>query len=124
MQQLKEALDEDDAILVATVYGVTAEGNGEHANILNRLNSQQVLADDARLEKIRKKLLTVRNQRNRPARDDKILADWNGLAIEAICAAAFPHHTPRRVEALPMADRCKVRRQQLICVKKASVRYR
>jgi uncharacterized protein YyaL (SSP411 family) len=66
MQQLKEALDEDDAILVATVYGVTAEGNGEHANILNRLNSQQVLADDARLEKIRKKLLTVRNQRNRP----------------------------------------------------------
>jgi uncharacterized protein YyaL (SSP411 family) len=39
------------------------------------------------LEVIRKKLLKQRNQRTRPAKDDKILTDWNGLMVAALAQA-------------------------------------
>lgn len=40
------------------------------------------------LESARKKLFAVRSKRPRPHRDDKILADWNGLMIAAFAGAA------------------------------------
>jgi uncharacterized protein YyaL (SSP411 family) len=41
-----------------------------------------------RLESLKKKLLRHREKRERPLRDDKILADWNGLMIAALAKAA------------------------------------
>jgi hypothetical protein len=41
-----------------------------------------------RLEKIRQKLFEERGRRVRPHRDDKILADWNGLMIVALAKGA------------------------------------
>lgn len=92
--QIEAALGESDATLAATAYGVTPEGNWEDVNILNRLDAPRAFDGDARLEEIRQKLLTVRNRRIPPGRDDKILADWNGLAIEAICVAALTFDRP------------------------------
>ena len=43
--------------------------------------------DRARLVRVRALLLDAREQRVRPARDDKVVAAWNGLAIAALAEA-------------------------------------
>ena len=70
-------------------YGVTREGNHKGKNVLNRLNAIKLLpeADEVMLAKQREKLFALRESRVKPARDDKVLADWNGLAIAALANA-------------------------------------
>jgi uncharacterized protein YyaL (SSP411 family) len=86
----------DDAPLFATAYGVTDGGNWEHVTILSRVRSDQELAEqygmaaDAvapRLRSARERLFERRATRPQPARDDKALAAWNGLAIAALAEA-------------------------------------
>ena len=43
---------------------------------------------DKKIEKMRKTLFKIREKRIHPHRDDKILADWNGLLIAALSRAA------------------------------------
>ncbi len=72
-------------------YDVSAEGNWEGHNILNRLK-QPALADaatEAELAQCRELLLSARAPRVRPGLDDKILADWNGLMIAALAEAGL-----------------------------------
>ncbi|HLY58630.1 MAG TPA: thioredoxin domain-containing protein [Stellaceae bacterium] len=79
-----------DAALFKSLYDVTPHGNWEEKTILNRL-AKPFLADDATetaLAACRQKLLAVRRDRVPPARDDKVLADWNGLMIAALAQAA------------------------------------
>ncbi len=87
--------DEIDAVLgtdaagFKDTYDVTKHGNWEHKVILNRsaglvLGSEE---DEDSLRRLREKLLVVRNKRIQPARDDKVLADWNGLMIAALAKA-------------------------------------
>ena len=89
---------EIDAALMGTfvqrfkqVYGVRREGNFEGRNILNRLGGGYPLseADEALLRKQRELLLVARQKRKPPIRDDKVLADWNGLAIAALANAGM-----------------------------------
>ena len=90
LAEIEEVLGADDAKLFAEIYGVTAEGNFEGHNILNRLGA--VALRDAetenRLAEMREKLLARRATRVRPGFDDKVLADWNGLMIAALANAA------------------------------------
>ena len=70
-------------------YGVTKNGNWEGTNILNR--SADALGSEAwesKLKTARDLLLAERSKRIPPGRDDKILADWNGLAIAALAEAS------------------------------------
>jgi len=88
-----------DAADFALQYDVTAEGNFEGRNILNRLKGLPRKTGGpaeaggkgedgaARLAMLRGKLLEIRNKRVRPGRDDKVLADWNGLMIAALVHA-------------------------------------
>ncbi len=84
----------DVAPSFAATYGVREAGNWEGRTILSRL--QPAAAEDgsvdaeheARLADARGRLLAVRAQRPQPARDDKALAAWNGLAIGAFADAA------------------------------------
>jgi len=71
-------------------YDVSMGGNWEGANILNRSLTDELGSEawEAKLKKSRNKLLTHRAKRIPPGRDDKILADWNGLAITALAEAA------------------------------------
>ncbi len=94
--EVREALG-DDAALFSTSYGVTDQGNWEGTTILSRARPTAELAKlyaipgveiEARLARARARLLDVRRRRTQPARDDKALAAWNGLAIGALADAA------------------------------------
>ena len=71
------------------VYGVRREGGFNGKNILRRFTdvAQPSEADEALMTKQRALLMDVRARRMAPTRDDKLLADWNGLAIRALAFA-------------------------------------
>ena len=78
------------------IYDVTGRGNWEGKTILNR-SDELSLADaetEAGLAEARAKLLAVRDRRVWPGRDDKVLADWNGLMITALARAAVVFGEP------------------------------
>ncbi|MGA9598728.1 MAG: thioredoxin domain-containing protein, partial [Methylocystis sp.] len=88
--EIHEALGER-ATFFERAYGVDHIGNWEHGkSILNRLGSIQLLDEEteAALAQDRSALFSLRERRVRPGRDDKVLADWNGLTIAAIAKAA------------------------------------
>jgi uncharacterized protein YyaL (SSP411 family) len=90
---------EIDAALVGTfsakfkfVYEIVRDGSYGGKNILKRLGADAQAttdADELLLTKQRAMLLEARNKRVPPMRDDKMLADWNGLAIAAIARAGM-----------------------------------
>ncbi len=95
--EIEALLGEDDAGLVIDLYGVEREGNfAEEVSGGNILHLRRPLENTAeelgvepdelrlRLDRIRPVLLDARNRRVRPHKDDKILADWNGLMIAAL----------------------------------------
>jgi uncharacterized protein YyaL (SSP411 family) len=94
--------DEIDAALGADAhsfkraYDVRAAGNWEGRVILNRSHAPALGApeDEARLAASRARLLALRERRVRPSRDDKILADWNGLMIAALARAGLAFDRP------------------------------
>ncbi|MCX5494836.1 thioredoxin domain-containing protein [Kaistia dalseonensis] len=82
-------LGPDDAAFIAALYDITPAGNWEHVSIPNRLATPESLgaADDLRRRRILAELRVARDQRPRPALDDKILVDWNGYAIAGLALA-------------------------------------
>lgn len=88
--EIESILGSEDARLFAKIYDISNGGNFEGHNIPNRLRSLDQIPDQERsLESMRRKLLAVRNKRVTPARDDKVLADWNGLMITALVRAGI-----------------------------------
>jgi uncharacterized protein len=91
---------------LASAYGVTQEGNyaEEHtgrrtgASIL-RLAGPLAPRDEADLAPLRQQLFEARLRRVRPGLDDKVLTDWNGLAIAAFALAGRVLGEPRYVDA-------------------------
>ena len=71
---------------VADWYGVTEEGNWEDANILVRPVRGDLLRP-AGIEAGRAALLERRNRRVRPGLDDKVLTEWNAMAVAALAEA-------------------------------------
>ncbi|MDZ4369489.1 MAG: thioredoxin domain-containing protein, partial [Afipia sp.] len=89
LAELTEILGPDDATLFAGHYDVTTGGNWEGHAILNRLDTPDPSPEiSAKLAELRAQLLSVRGKRIPPGRDDKILADWNGLMISGLVRAA------------------------------------
>jgi hypothetical protein len=114
-------LDEVSAVLgpaaaeeFATAFHVRGNGNftselGERSdrNILHRLSPLALAASDFTLpagglppplEASRAALLAARGKRVRPHRDDKVLADGNGLMVAALARAAAVFAEPRYAE--------------------------
>jgi hypothetical protein len=92
LDQVESVLGPEQTRFFAAIYDVSAQGNFEGHNILNRLNSLPVeQGDEQRLSMLRSMLQQERSKRIRPGLDDKVLADWNGLMIAALahCAIAF-----------------------------------
>ncbi len=68
------------------VYSITSAGNFENGkNILYRSLEKNPVKNAAHLLKsARDKLLAIRNLRQRPHKDDKVLTAWNGLMIATL----------------------------------------
>ena len=85
--QLVEALGDEDGAWAADLFGVTPEGTFEHGSSVLVLARDIDAADPALVKRwldVRQRLLAVRAARPQPARDDKVVAAWNGLAITAL----------------------------------------
>ena len=96
-EEVIEALGDDVGRLVNRYFGVTEHGNFEGSNILNRVIETAALAPESGLTletlettiaAAKAHLLGKRGQRVPPHRDEKILADWNGLMLSSIAEAA------------------------------------
>ncbi|MSP29241.1 MAG: thioredoxin domain-containing protein [Acetobacteraceae bacterium] len=84
-------------------YDVTQEGNWDGKNILRRITAPGTAVAEAALDQARLKLFTARAARPRPGRDDKVLADWNGLTITALVRAASVFDQPAWLERAAQA---------------------
>jgi uncharacterized protein len=72
----------EDGTFAAEHFAVTAAGTFEHGRSVLQLPADP--GDQVRFERVRSMLLEARADRVRPARDDKVVAAWNGLAIGAL----------------------------------------
>ncbi len=112
----------DTATLFKDHYGVDPLGNWEGVCILNRTErlipsppsdvGQTVGAAmpespeiEAQLAAARARLLAIRKQRPPPGKDDKVLADWNGLMIEALARAGMAFGRPEWIASAQRAFR-------------------
>jgi uncharacterized protein len=84
--QLVKALGAEEGAWAAEVFSVTQEGTFEHGASTLQLRSEH---DQARLSKVRERLRITRDQRSRPGRDDKVVAAWNALLVDAMVQAAM-----------------------------------
>jgi len=99
--ELRDILGDDDGRWAATLFNVTDTGTFEGGRSVLQLPADP--DDPARFEGVRAVLLAARRQRPQPARDDKIVTAWNGLAITALAEAAVALDRP---EFLTAATRC------------------
>ncbi len=75
----------DDAGWAADLLTVTETGTFEEGASTLQLRGDP--DDAARWESVRRRLLHARDGRARPARDDKVVAAWNGLAVSGLIDA-------------------------------------
>lgn len=94
-------LGPDLARTFGQAYDVSVQGNWEGVNILNRSGPQPEGVEE-KLAQARALLLAERGKRVRPGRDDKVLADWNGMMISALALASLTFDRP---DWLDMAKR-------------------
>jgi uncharacterized protein YyaL (SSP411 family) len=81
-EQLVAVLGPDDGRWAAEVFEVTDRGTFEHGT--STLQYLRDTDDRSRLGDVRQRLLDARAGRPQPARDDKVVTAWNGLAIAAL----------------------------------------
>jgi len=104
----------EESELIKKVFGINKNGNfmeegkSSGKNILHLSKTLPELAADLKLpaDEIRRrvgdakqKLFAVREKRVHPGKDDKILADWNGLMIAAFAKGAQAFDEPAYAEA-------------------------
>ena len=104
LEEVRDLLTEEEFRIAKTVFSLEEEGNYlEEAtkkktgrNLLYMKKTPEECARELgyspeeferKLESIRKKLFKAREKRERPLKDDKILTDWNGLAVAGFSKA-------------------------------------
>ena len=104
MDELATVLGKNDAAFAAAVWNATKDGNFADeasgaitgANILHRSSGNDATAKslgmttpefETKLESVRSRLFDNREGRIHPLKDDKILADWNGLMAASLARA-------------------------------------
>ncbi|MGH9402376.1 MAG: thioredoxin domain-containing protein [Terriglobia bacterium] len=119
-REIRQILNRTEAALVTLAFNVDPEGNFiEHGsdgasggNILHLTARPEEIAARAgisaeefeeRWQAAREKLFIKREERVHPLRDDKILTDWNGLAIASLARAAQALDEPRYAAAAQAA---------------------
>lgn len=94
--QFKAALEPAAAALSIEAYGLDGPANfgGKYWHPIRVRDLDELTAPGRNRDQVktqlgsaRKLLLQARSQRSQPARDDKLIASWNGLAIEQLARA-------------------------------------
>ena len=99
--QLVDVLGPEDGARAAELLSVTQAGTFEHGASTLQLRADP--EDEKWWSRVRDRLLNARNERPQPARDDKVVTSWNGLAIAGLADAGVLLERPDLVEA---AVRC------------------
>jgi uncharacterized protein YyaL (SSP411 family) len=86
-QDVEAVVGPNVAPLADTYFGVTYDGNFDGKNVL-RVASKLPLGMQGIAAQAKTALLRRRNRRVRPGKDDKILASWNGLMLDALSQIA------------------------------------
>ncbi len=118
--EIENTLKEEEFNAVKIIYSLSKEGNFyEEAtrqkngkNIIFMEKSLEALSEDLKIgkeellntiESIKYKLFNKRQSRVKPARDEKILTDWNSLVIVAFCKAGIVFE---KAEYIDIAEKC------------------
>ncbi len=97
-----------DAAFAQALFGLRDGGNFEAGTSTLRLDRDPAAEERDRFDGVRRTLLDARSERTRPARDDKVVAAWNGLAVAALAEAGVILDEPDLVEAARAAARLLV----------------
>ncbi len=118
-EELEAALGETESAWLAPILGFDGEPGfegGRHAlYLVGPLASHAVRLDvgvaelELRFEEALGRLRRTRQGRPRPSVDDKLLTDWNGMAIRALARAGTRLGEPRYLEAAARAARFVLR---------------
>ncbi|MQA02339.1 MAG: DUF255 domain-containing protein [Streptosporangiales bacterium] len=100
-QQLRDALGEEDGRWAAELFGVTEQGTFEAG--ASTLQLRRDPDDERRFAAVTDRLRALRAERPQPARDDKVVAAWNGLAVAALAEAGALLDQPAYVAAAESA---------------------
>jgi len=112
--ELFALLPKADAVTACRRWGVDVGGNWEGKSILTAVQEPAEIARwldrpltdiEASLKRSRQSLLDHRVARIPPATDTKIIAAWNGMAIDALAKAGAVLDEPRFIEAAARAAR-------------------
>ncbi|MEA2108795.1 MAG: thioredoxin domain-containing protein, partial [Pseudomonadota bacterium] len=113
--EIKEHLGVETGDLFCRYFNITAAGNFEKGTSIPHLTTSLAVFAEAeqrseedvksQLEKARKILLGIRDQRVHPLKDDKIITSWNGLMIAALAKAGRAFNQPEFIRrAVQAAD--------------------
>ena len=120
LPEIEEILGKDDAAFAAEIWNLSTQGNytdevkGSRTgrNIPHLTESGTAAAGtlnmtqedlEQRLLKIRARLFNARENRVHPLKDDKVLADWNGLMAAALASAGRVFDEPEWIRAAERA---------------------
>ncbi len=126
-KEIAEVLGTQEGQLLCEHFGVTEQGNFEGgATVLHLARTADELAEtygesveniEQFIAEAKAKLLAAREQRVKPARDEKVIAGWNALMISAFARAydvlRTPEYLNRAVEAAAFVEARLVDRERL-----------
>lgn len=97
----------EDADLIKLHFGISDPGTFEGATVLRVVKPWEDLAAELglsqaevqnRLTRLYNEMLSVRNTRTRPHRDEKVIAAWNGMMIHALAYCGLALNKPAWIE--------------------------
>ncbi|MBA8794543.1 hypothetical protein FHX74_002162 [Friedmanniella endophytica] len=97
--QLAAVLGDELGARAAAELGVSDVGSFERGTSTLTRRDARTLTDDGRWPVVRERLWAAREERARPARDDKVVAAWNGWTVSALVEAAGVFERPDWLDA-------------------------
>jgi uncharacterized protein len=96
-RQLIDVLGPEDGRWAAELLEVSLAGTFEHGTSVLQLHAEP--DDQQRWDQVRTALLAARTARPQPARDDKVITEWNGMAITTLAEAGGVLDRPEWISA-------------------------
>lgn len=96
--EMQHALD-DDAAAAIEWFGITDSGHLDGRSIPNRLHARGDIIPPPAIDHARRRLISARRARPHPNIDDKVVTEWNALAVSALADAGMVMDRPDWIDA-------------------------